>query len=134
MYAGLDDAVGPALEGIADVDDHLRRSVAAPGEHRRKCPWLAAVLELKSADRVLEEQSDDAEIGVRPGSLDLALGELLQVSLGVVVQAQFAGGRDAALDEGVLGDAQPDFHDAHEGDADFLELEEAALHEALEAG
>lgn len=133
VHARLDNTVSPALEGVADVDHHLGQSVVAPRQHGSKRSGPAAVLELEPADRVLEEQGDNAEVGVRPGALDLTLGELLEVRLGIVVKADLARGGDAALNERALGDAQTNLHNAHERDAHILELGEAALHEALEA-
>ena len=133
VHAGLDDAVRPALEGVADVDDHLRGAVGVARQHGDERAWVAAVLELEAANGVLEQQGDDAEVGVRPRALDLALGELLQVRLGVVVEACLAGGGLAAVDERVLGDVEADLHGPHQLEADVLELQEAALHQGLEA-
>ena len=69
MEADADDVVGQALEGVADVDDHLVGVLADDGHEGA----VAAVLELEPAHRVLEEERDDAEVAVRPGPLREAL-------------------------------------------------------------
>ena len=135
VEADADDVVGEALEGVADVDDHLVGVLADDGHEGAVGP----VLELEPADRVLEEERDDAEVAVRPRPLREALLQLLDRHGRVVVQAQLARGRDAAVGEGALGQvvavlAQADLARFHDLEADALAVLEVSFHELAEAG
>ena len=78
------------------------------------------ILELEATEGVLEEERDDAEIGVGPSSLDQAFLKRLDRDGRVVEHAQLAGGRNTRVEQGALGDVQADFTCGHDFEARLL--------------
>jgi hypothetical protein len=134
VHAGANVVVGQARARVADVDDQLRGLARGRRQHGRKGAWGAAVLELEAADGVLEEEGDDAEVGVRPRALNLALEQRLDGHRRVVVEAQLASGARASLHEGARGQLQAHLERRHDLQADGLTHGEIRLHERAELG
>lgn len=120
--------VGPAREGVARVDDHL---VVVRGQDRRKREWVASILALEAAQTVLEEQRDDAEVGVWPCAFDGAGFELVDRYGRVVEHAELGCGRLAPLDKRVFGHPESDFACSHDVQGYFLCEFEVSLNEVL---
>lgn len=99
MQPGLDDTVRPALKGVAGVYDHLGLFARPRRCHGQELAGPGPVLELQPADAILEQQRDDAVVGVRPYSLRVALGQRLGCDLRVPVQGYLAGFLAAAVDK-----------------------------------
>lgn len=74
-------SVGPATERIAEIDDHF---VSLLCHDRSEGKIFASVLEFQATQAILEEESDDPEVGVWPCSFDRAVSQGLNAYFGIV--------------------------------------------------
>jgi hypothetical protein len=70
MHTGKDEVIGESLKRVADIDGDLIWRLPDKGE---KMSRTVAILILQPTAVILEQQSDDSKVGVRPSPSSLAL-------------------------------------------------------------
>lgn len=123
-------SIGPTTKCIAEIDDHL---VSQLGCDRNKAEILAPVLEFQATQAILEEEGDDAEVGVRPSSFDGAASKSFNAHFWIVKHSQFASIRLAHFLDGPRWNMQSDLNSLHDPHASTLSSCEVPLHELLES-
>lgn len=130
--SGLEMSVGLVHQGVADVHANLG-SVACGND--RQPSTIRAVLDLQPPCGVLEEQRNEAEVGVRVTALELAGLELLRGQGRVVLDAKLVDARLHARRDGPLGQVQAKLNGCQNFAGQRLTGgQEDALHPGVETG
>lgn len=87
VHASWHHTISPPLHGVTDIDNHLALLAEACWQYGHEGPRQGPVLELEPAAVVLEQQRDNAKVGMRPRALNAAACETHERRWWVVVQA-----------------------------------------------
>lgn len=87
MHTSMDNIICQPLKGVANIDGDFIRGLSEKG---KKLSGVVAVFIFQPTASVLEQQSDDSKISVRPSPSSLTLIESSQADRRVIIVPQFA--------------------------------------------